>query len=424
MQHVNNSSALRIRRILALLLVFLLLAGVTAAPAQASQTASKGGAGRTESTLIDENHSAQITAGKSGATWKKVGSRIRLQGADGKYLTGFVKYNGKYYYFDAKGNMKTGFITVNGRKWFASYVRGDMGKGQILTGIVYVKGLYYFMNPASTPCPGAVSTGFQKISGRRYYFNKNGHMVTGWFKVGGSTYYASCNKKKKYGALLTGIQKIGKKTYKFDSSGKLLGEVTETAKQTPAKTLADFTVIHQHPELPTGCEVTSLAMVLNYYDFSVDKLDLADNYLPKGPVGSTDFRKAFVGDPRNSWSYGCYAPVIVKTANKYLTAKNSKKKAVDISGRELTTLSVYTNANIPVLVWGTINCKKPFKSVTWTVNGKKLTWIGQEHCMVLLGFKNGMVQVADPHRGKILLYNLNLFRSRYNSLFKQAVLIR
>ena len=101
-----------------------------------------------------------------------------------------------------------------------------MGKGQILTGIVYVKGLYYFMNPASKPYPGAISTGFQEIAGRRYYFNNEGHMVTGWFKYGSSTYYANCNKKENYGALLTGVQKIGQTFYRFDSSGRLLGTVT------------------------------------------------------------------------------------------------------------------------------------------------------------------------------------------------------
>ena len=280
------------------------------------------------------------------------------------------------------------------------------------------------MNPASRPYPGAISTGFQKIAGRRYYFNKEGHMVTGWFKSGSSTYYANCSKKKKYGALLTGVQKIGQKFYRFDSSGRLLGTMADSAKPGCSRSLADFAVIHQHPELPTGCEVTSLTMVLNYYGFLANKLDIADNYLPKGPIGSTDFRKAFLGDPRSSWSRGCYAPAIVKTANSYLATQKSKMKAVNISGRELTSLSAYTNANIPVMVWGTIDCRKPYVSATWYINGEKLNWVSPEHCMVLLGFPNGRVKVADPDSGNLRLYDLNLFRSRYNALHKQGVIIK
>lgn len=413
--------ALRIRQILARILMLALLAGLSAGPAYAAADARAAESG---SPLVDQNRLAQIPAGTSGSTWEKVGSQIRLMGSNGKYKTGFVKKDGKYYYFDSKGNMKTDFFTVKGKTWFASNVRGAMGKGQILAGIVYVNGLYYFMDPASSPCPGAISTGFQKVSGRRYYFDKKGHMVTGWFKAGGNTYYASCNKKKKYGALLTGVQKIGQKFYRFDSSGRLLGTVADSAKPGYSRSLADFVVIHQHPELPTGCEVTSLTMVLNYYGFLAGKLELANKYLPKGPVGSTDFRKAFLGDPRNSWSRGCYAPAIVKTANSYLAAQKSKMRAVEISGRELTTLSAYTNADIPVMVWGTIDCRQPYVSATWYINGEKLNWVSPEHCMVLLGFPNGKVKVADPDSGSIRLFDLNLFRNRYNALHKQGVILK
>lgn len=34
---------------------------------------------------------------------------------------------------------------------------------------------------------------------------------------------------------------------------------------------------NQLPDLPNGCEVTSLSMLLNYYDIKVNKYDLADN---------------------------------------------------------------------------------------------------------------------------------------------------
>ena len=75
-----------------------------------------------------------------------------------------------------------------------------------------------------------------------------------------------------------------------------------------------FTAICQYPELPTGCEVTSLSMVFNHYGHPCDKCDIADYYLTKGEVGTVDFHEAFEGDPRDESSYGCYANVIVKAA--------------------------------------------------------------------------------------------------------------
>lgn len=37
----------------------------------------------------------------------------------------------------------------------------------------------------------------------------------------------------------------------------------------------DFPIIIQNPELPTGCEITALTMVLNYYGYPADKIVMA-----------------------------------------------------------------------------------------------------------------------------------------------------
>ena len=182
--------------------------------------------------FITGSTASQTPVDLSGATWKKVGNHLRLRNSDGSYKKGFVKHNGKLYFFDSKGNLKTGFFTYKGKQYFASNSKGEKGKGQILTGIVKINRYYYYLSVSSSPYPGAVAKGSQKISGRRYYFNSNGHMITGWFTVGGSKYYASCNKKRYYGALLTGIQKIGNKYYKLDSNGKLIGTVSAAAAKT------------------------------------------------------------------------------------------------------------------------------------------------------------------------------------------------
>lgn len=183
--------------------------------------------------------------------------------------------------------------------------------------------------------------------------------------------------------------------------------------------------VAQKPELPTGCEITALTTVLNYYGYAVGKLTMADEFLDKGPLNATDYNTAFVGNPRSKHAYGCYAPVIVNAAKKYLSFAKSDLKVENISGRELEAHFEQIDKGIPVIIWGTINCKPGYYSATWYANGKKITWLAQEHCMVLTGYdrQKGVVYVSDPWLGVIKEYNMNIFKSRYNSLGKQAVII-
>ena len=44
--------------------------------------------------------------------------------------------------------------------------------------------------------------------------------------------------------------------------------------------IPNFEIVSQMPELPTGCEITALTMVLNYYDYQADKTEIATEYLP------------------------------------------------------------------------------------------------------------------------------------------------
>jgi len=243
-----------------------------------------------------------------------------------------------------------------------------------------------------------------------------------WKKVGKHLRLRSSSGKYKKGMVKYGV------TYRFAADGCLEGTVpagSPSKTNTAADTLmTSFRPIYQYPELPTGCETTSLAMVLNYKGVPADKVNLANHYLDKGPVGKVSPWKAFVGDPRNPSAHGCYAPVVVNMANRYLTQKKSKLRAAYISGRDLETLAAYTGAGNPVIVWGTINCRAPYHSKTWVIDGQKIEWISPEHCVVLLGFRGTQVVIADPWTGRIVSYEKEVFRRGYNALHKQAVVIR
>lgn len=179
----------------------------------------------------------------------------------------------------------------------------------------------------------------------------------------------------------------------------------------------------QLPELPTGCEVTSLATVLHFYGVPVDKCAIGDSYLDKGEVGSVDFRKAFVGDPRDEDAYGCYAPVIVNAANRILEERGVPLHAEQVNGLELEALFPYIDNNIPVIIWGTLDCRESAPTVVWNVDGEELQWIYPEHCMVLAGYSSDTVWVCDPMSGQMKEYDRELFRAGYHALLQQAVVI-
>lgn len=88
--------------------------------------------------------------------------------------------------------------------------------------------------------------------------------------------------------------------------------------------MEDFEWLSQNPELPTGCEITSLTSVLNYYGINVKKETMADDYLKKGD-GS--YYKMFLGNPRDAGSFGCMAQPIVDAANLYFKKNNVSMKA-------------------------------------------------------------------------------------------------
>lgn len=186
--------------------------------------------------------------------------------------------------------------------------------------------------------------------------------------------------------------------------------------------ISGFKWVNQYPELPTGCEITALTSVLNYYGYNVKKETMADDYLKKG---SGSFYEMFLGNPRKKeGSYGCMAQPIADAANLYFKKNSISRKAVNISGSEFDKVLDYVAEGYPVIVWNTINMKPAYESKKLVLGGKTYTWIAPEHCVVVTGFDRDAneVYVADPASG-LVTRNLSTFKQRYNSLKKQAVYI-
>lgn len=195
----------------------------------------------------------------------------------------------------------------------------------------------------------------------------------------------------------------------------------------------DMENVLQLPELPVGCEITALTILLRYCGFDADKTDLARNYLPKGvnyrtedgKVYKDSFFDYFIGDPF-SRGYGCFANAIEKAANAYIADHGGGFTVKNISGAHPDVLYDYLAAGTPVLCWATDGMIEPEYYETWYDydTGEQLDWYLNEHCFVLAGFNmsGDLVTLNDPMKG-IIDYNINRFETRYEQMHRQAIVI-
>ena len=216
---------------------------------------------------------------------------------------------------------------------------------------------------------------------------------------------------------------------------------TETETQMPSREFNGtsayiaMNLVLQEPELPTGCEITSLTMLLNFYGYDVDKLTMADDYLPKrAPMFSEkgeesygeNFNSFFLGDPRSNQAFGCFAPAITAAAESYLTANGGKHTVLNISGCTPETLYEYVASGTPVVCWGTNGLIKPELYRSWKDKdtGEQLDWYLHEHCFVLTGFdkEKGRVTLNDPIKG-IKEFNMERFEQRFIEMGSNAVIL-
>ena len=221
-----------------------------------------------------------------------------------------------------------------------------------------------------------------------------------------------------------------------DQQGEKAGfyEVTETESETQSETVAvglestqisaevkksnsgtqltDFDIIEQYPELPTGCEITALTMVLNYYGYQVNKVTMALDYMPKvqaefyrsedGRLMGPDLENFFVGDPTEETGYICGTGAIVTAANRYLADVGSDLTAAAMKNAQPEKLYDLIDQGTPVVIWCTINMEDRAETDGWyREDGTYMEWSTNDHGAVLIGYDEDTVTVADPIYSRI-----------------------
>ena len=219
-----------------------------------------------------------------------------------------------------------------------------------------------------------------------------------------------------------------------DSSGRRIITSRQRKDYDDNSVYIDMENILQLPELPVGCEITALTILLRHCGFDAEKTDMALNYLPiswgnaryEGDKTYKDsFFDYFIGDPFGR-GYGCFSGAIEKAANKYISEHGGGYVVKNISGAHPDVLYDYLAAGTPVLCWATDGMIEPEYYETWYDNetGEQLDWYLNEHCFVLAGFNMDadLVTLNDPMKG-IIDYNINKFETRYDQMHRQAIVI-
>ncbi len=209
-----------------------------------------------------------------------------------------------------------------------------------------------------------------------------------------------------------------------------------TRTRAPAPATVEVPMILQNPELPTGCESTAAAMVLQAYGYSVSKTDFA-TALPKsrlhqynGRVYAAHPNEAFIGNPFTGGAdFGVFAGVVTDTMQSFIDQAGGKHTAKDITGADEATILSLLDRKVPICIWATMSmvAVREGSSGWYLMDGDTYTdtwfnWPGNEHCLVLVGYDDTTVTVRDPLKGTVK-YNRSLFFTRYNDLGKQAVIL-
>ena len=171
--------------------------------------------------------------------------------------------------------------------------------------------------------------------------------------------------------------------------------------------LIDAPLINQLPELPRGCEVTSLAMLLQYAGVDVDKMTLAEEIVKdstpyerkNGQIYYGNPNDGFIGDmySLNGPGLGVYHTPIAELAKKYLP-----DSIVDFTGSDFEEVKKHLSDNQPV--WVITNSKYQELSDdqfrTWNTPSGKVQITYSEHSVLLTGYDENYVYFNDPLTGE------------------------
>jgi uncharacterized protein YvpB len=207
--------------------------------------------------------------------------------------------------------------------------------------------------------------------------------------------------------------------------------VLKEVNNQPAKKdslMLDVVLIKQNPELRYGCEVTSLAMVLNHAGVNIDKMDLYRS-IQKDPdpikrAANGDIihwgnpADGFVGDMTGRQAgYAVFDKPMEALVNQKLPGR-----AINLTNQPFERVLEHVSAGYPVVVWTTGDYRLPDRWESWNHGQQVIKTPLDLHAVVLVGYDANYVYLNDPLSGKKQVrVGINQFIESWKALQSRAI---
>jgi uncharacterized protein YvpB len=182
--------------------------------------------------------------------------------------------------------------------------------------------------------------------------------------------------------------------------------------------------IKQLPELARGCEVTSLAMMLQHAGVKVDKMQLAKEVVKVPFKQNGLYGNPYQGFVGNIYTFtqpglGVYHGPIEALAKKYLA-----DRVINLTGSNIAYVYKMIDKGIPV--WVITNSKFRKLASTefriWNTKQGKISITYREHSVLITGYDSKNVYINDPlYSSKNRAVNRANFEASWIQMGKQAI---
>lgn len=188
-------------------------------------------------------------------------------------------------------------------------------------------------------------------------------------------------------------------------------------------------VVLQKPIFPTGCEITSLTAIFDYYGETITKEEMAEKHLNKAPLRYENGKRmgpnpqeAFPGEPTDPKGIYIFPEGIIDSIHSYSAAIGKDYTAVNLTGASIEEIEDMVKNGLPILTWITRDLDTPIIRGGWWIDGTNEYHhlIQNEHAVVLTGVTEDTVTIMDPLQGNVTHDKISFFKS-FESLGKKAV---
>lgn len=190
------------------------------------------------------------------------------------------------------------------------------------------------------------------------------------------------------------------------------------------KVILDVPLLNQMdaPILYNGCEVTSLAMILNFHGQNVTKNELA-KAIKRVPLKYSDGKNGnphagFVGNMERGPGLGVYHGPVYDLARKYVG-----DRAIDLTSSSFEEVLKQLDQGLPVWVIITSSFAPVSDFKTWQTPQGPIDVTFSEHSVAVTGYDSDGIYVNDPYGSKNKKVNRDLFIKAWEQMGKQAIVI-